>query len=64
MKSSHPSLPPTPRISPARLLLLALILALGSPFGLYWALQNNQDGLAVACFALIVLGLALTLWRG
>jgi hypothetical protein len=35
-----------------RLQALMLVLTLSAPFGLYWALQSERDGIAAACFAI------------
>jgi hypothetical protein len=40
-----------------RLQALVLVLLLSAPFGLYWALQSGQDGMAVACFVVITISL-------
>jgi hypothetical protein len=43
---------------------LMLILALGAPFGLYWALQSGADGVSVAFFAAIVASLTAVIVMG
>lgn len=47
-----------------RLQALALVLALGAPFGLYWALQSGHDGAAVACFAVTAVSLTAVIVVG
>lgn len=42
----------------------ALVLSIGAPFGLYWALQSGQDGVAVAFFAVIVISLIAVILVG
>ncbi len=47
-----------------RLSLLALTILILTPFGLYFALQANQDGLAAVLFALLSGGVLLVMWSG
>lgn len=48
----------------ARLQALTLALALGAPFGLYWALQSGHDGAAAAFFAALVTSLVVVIIVG
>jgi hypothetical protein len=43
---------------------LTLILALASPFGLYWGLQSGQAAVAWVCFLIFTFSMALTFWAG
>jgi hypothetical protein len=45
-----------------RLQIIALVLALGAPFGLHEALNAGLDTLAAVLFAVIALGMAVTAW--
>jgi hypothetical protein len=45
-----------------RLQIIALVLALGAPFGLYEALNTGLNTLAAVLFAIIALGMAVTAW--
>jgi len=48
----------------ARLQALTLTMALGAPFGLYWALQWGRDGAAVVFFSITVAGLIVVIIAG
>jgi hypothetical protein len=43
---------------------LALIIALLSPFALYWSLEAGQNVMAAFFFGLLALALAVTAWIG
>jgi hypothetical protein len=43
---------------------LVLVIALLSPFALYWALEAGQNALAAFFFGLLALALAVTAWIG
>lgn len=45
-----------------RIQVAALVLALGGPFGLFWALNAGQGGLAVGFFAVVVLAMSAIIW--
>jgi hypothetical protein len=45
-----------------RLQAAALIVVLGAPFGLHWALGAGLNGLAAILFAAIALSMALVIW--
>jgi hypothetical protein len=47
-----------------RLQALALLLALGAPFGLYWALESRHDAMSAACFAVSAVSLIVVLVAG
>jgi hypothetical protein len=42
--------------------IIALVLVLGTPFGLHEALNAGLDTLAAVLFAVIALGMAVTAW--
>lgn len=42
----------------------ALVLGLGMPFALYFALSSEQNAIAVISFVFIAVGMALTIWKG
>ena len=72
MTKTHPDQPSTNPSSLSvwlkqnrrRLQALALVLLLGMPFWLYWALQSGRDGLAVLSFAIIVASLTVVMVAG
>ena len=43
---------------------LALGMALSTPFGLFWALQNGLVVVAAVLFGLLAAAMLLTLWKG
>jgi hypothetical protein len=43
---------------------LALIIALLTPFALYWALESGQIAMAAFFFGLLALAMAVTAWIG
>ena len=45
-----------------RVQVVALVLALLPPFGLYWALNAGHNGLAAGCFAAVAVGMGLIIW--
>ncbi|MCE5209036.1 MAG: hypothetical protein LLG42_12100 [Chloroflexi bacterium] len=46
------------------ILLIALLLGVIMPFGVYFSLQNGRDVMAAVCFGLLAFAMGLIAWKG